>query len=92
MGLDGSKNKKNQRKNEDIIAGSEIRSIDSCLFEVCPSICKILYPTEKGIKKGTGFLIKLYKENEPLFCLMTNDHVITKEVIKKKNRNRSILL
>ena len=84
MGSDGSKNKTNQRKNEVIIAGSEIRSIDSCLFEVCPSICKILYPTEKGIKKGTGFLIKLYKENEPLFCLMTNDHVITKEVIEKK--------
>ena len=88
MGSCGNINQKERRKrkNEDIITGSEIRSIDSCLFEVCHSICKILYPTEKGIKKGTGFLIKLYKEDEPLFCLMTNDHVITKEVIEKKQK------
>ena len=86
MGSCGNINQKERRKriNEEIITGSKIRSIDSCLFEVCPSICKILYPTQKGIKKGAGFLIKLYKEDEPLFCLMTNDHIITKEVIEKK--------
>ena len=87
MGSGGSKNQKEQkerRKNEAKIKGSEIRSIDSCLFEVYPSICKIICPTEKGIKKGTGFLIKLYKDNEPLFCLMFNEHIITKELIEKK--------
>ena len=84
MGSSGSKNQKDQRKNENIIDGSQIRSIDSCLFEVCPSICKIIYPTEEGNIKGTGFFIKLYKRNKPLFCLMTNEHVITKEIIEKQ--------
>ena len=86
MGSCGNINQKERRKrkNEEIITGSKIRSIDSCLFEVCPSICKIVYQIEEGIKKGTGFLIKLYKGDEPLFCLMTNEHVITKEVIEKK--------
>ena len=79
-----NKDLKFKRKNEVKIEGSQIRSIDSCLFEVCPSICKIVYPTEKGINKGTGFLIKLYKGDESLFCLMTNEHVITKGLIEKK--------
>jgi len=87
MDSDRCKNKKDKeegRLNEAIMDGSEMYSIDSCLFEVCHSICKILYRTDKGINKGTGFLIKFYKEDEPLFSLMTNEHVITKEVIDRK--------
>ena len=34
---------------------------------------------------GNGFFIKLYKGNKPLFCLMTNEHVINEEMIKKNS-------
>ena len=70
MGSSGSK--KSKRQNE-VKTDNEIYSIDSNLYDVCPSICKILYSN----KKGTGFLIKLYLKDAPLFCLMTNEHIIT---------------
>ena len=43
-------------------------------------MCKII--SNKAI--GSGFFIKLYKEEEELFCLMSNEHIITKEMIERK--------
>ena len=72
--------KKTKRQNE-VKTDNEIYSTDSSLYDVCPSICKILYSN----KKGTGFLIKLYLKDAPLFCLMTNEHIITKEMIENND-------
>ena len=80
MGAHESKNKKDRRKNEVLIKDSNIRPINSCLYDVCPSICKIIFSNTIG----TGFFIKLYKSDKPLFLLMTNEHIITKDMIKKK--------
>ena len=44
---------------------------------------KIIYPKETGTEKGTGFFIKLFHDNGPLFCLMTYEHIITNEIIEK---------
>lgn len=71
--------KEKNRTNDAIIAGSKIHPINSILFEVCPSICKMVYLNEKG----TGFLIQLYKGDKPLFALMTNEHIITEDMIAK---------
>ena len=46
------------------------------------SVCKI--ETPEG--SGSGFLIKLSKRDEDFFCLMTNEHVITKNMIENKVR------
>ena len=56
------------------------------LHKVCKSICKISYYDEKLSKMifGSGCFIKLYKDGKKLLCLMTNYHVITKEVIQSK--------
>ena len=70
----------NERQNEVEIKNSEIKEIDIHLHEVLKSVCKIIYQN----RFGTGFLIKLYKEEKELFCLMTNEHVVTKEMIEKK--------
>jgi len=78
MGSSGSKKTKRQ---DEVKTDNEIYSIDSSLYDVCPSICKILYSN----KKGTGFLIKLYLKDAPLFCLMTNEHIITKEMIENND-------
>ena len=68
------------RKNEVKIKKSEIKEIDLNLHKVIKSICKISY----GNQCSTGFLIKLYKDEQELYCLMTNEHVITKKMIDSK--------
>ena len=70
----------NERINEVEMKESEIKEIDINLHKTCKSICKILYKN----KVGTGFFIKLYKEEKELLCLMTNEHVIAKEMIELK--------
>ena len=68
------------RKNEVKTKKSEIKEIDLNLHKVIKSICKISY----GNKCATGFLIKLYKDEKELYCLMTNEHVIKKKMIDSK--------
>ena len=68
--------------NEAEMEGSDIIQMDNCLCKVSKSICKIRIPN----KVGSGFLIKLYKENKPFYCIMTNEHVINKETIEGKNK------
>ena len=68
------------RINEVEIKNSEIKEVDISLTKVVKSICKITY----GNKCGSGFLIKLYNVGKELFCLMTNHHVITKELVDSK--------
>ena len=70
----------NDRRNEVETANSQIKEIDLNLIEVCKSICKIIYKN----KFGTGFFIKLYKNEKELLCLMTNEHVIEKDMIESK--------
>ena len=67
----------NDRVNQVKINTSEIKIIDLHLVEVCKSICKITCKK----KFGTGFFIKLHIDDKKLFCLMTNHHVVTKEMI-----------
>ena len=77
------------RINEKIIRHKEIipidKELDMRLIDVYKSICKITYEIEKNkIENGSGFLIKLSKDGEEIYCLMTNHHVITKEMIDSK--------
>ena len=77
------------RINEKIIRNKEIIPIDKefdiRLIDVYKSICKITYEIGKDkVENGSGFLIKLPKDGEEIYCLMTNHHVITKEMIDSK--------
>ena len=74
-----------ERENEIKIKDSEIKEIDVNLHKICKSICKIFYKNEVG----TGFFIKLYKNNKEFFCIMTNEHIITQELI---NSNKKIIV
>ena len=60
--------------------GLAIREIDFNLYEVTKSICKIIYQNTFS----TGFFIKLFKDEKEILCLMTNGHIITKEMIELK--------
>ena len=52
---------------------SELISLESIL-DILKSICKIKISNTIG----SGFLIKFFKGNKDFYCLMTNEHVITK--------------
>ena len=84
MGICESKknepNTKNYRINEVEIKDSQLKPIDKNIIKVSPSICKI----ESKNHIGSGFLIRLNTLNKELFCLMTNQHVITREMVQLK--------
>ena len=70
-------------ENEVKTKNSEIEDI-SVILKVSKSICKISY----GENVGSGFLIKLEKTNKPFYCLLSNEHVITKEMIESKKKKK----
>ena len=74
MGSSGS------RRNEEKIVGSELYHNDISLLQASTSLCKLV--TNKKI--ASGFLIKLFKEQEDFFCLMTNEHIIREDMLAKK--------
>ena len=69
-----SKRKEAHRRKSNLI------KLPSSIVRVSKSICKI----ETPFKKASGFLIKLSKGEEDFFCLMTNEHVITRELIEQQ--------
>ena len=75
--------KKGGKTPENLIPGSNMYTVNPYLYAVCRSICKIITPK----KAATGFFIKLYKNDEPLFSLMTNEHIVEKDMIEKKRNN-----
>ena len=56
-------------------------TIDPYIAKVSKAMCKI----ETNKKISSGFLIKLFKGEKEFFCLMTNEHTITKEMIAKRS-------
>ena len=69
-----------KRENQQKILGSEIKQTNIYLNKVSRSLCKI---TVRNIR-GTGFLIKINTNiNNAIFFLMTNEHVLTKELIER---------
>ena len=80
-GLCESKNKKKEtnEENEAIIGGIKPTELDPCMPYVSKSFCKV---TCQGVF-GSGFLIKLYKNDEDFFCLMTCGHVVEIDKIEQ---------
>ena len=53
----------------------------STLYNIIKATCKVKYPNVSG----SGFLMKTKKGNNIFFCLVTNEHVITKQMVKTKS-------
>ena len=64
------------------IKSEDFHLLDSSITQTSRSLCKIII-SQKEI--SSGFLIQLFKGEKKFYCLMTNEHVITKEIIKHKN-------
>ena len=65
------------------------QKIDQCLSNVLKSICKIEIDTKGDTKMGTGFLMKFRISSEMFFCLVSNAHVLTKQLIEE---NENIII
>ena len=87
MGSCFSKNEFKTPRTEEAQIGNNppAKTVDQDLYyvyNVCPSVCKITYLNVKG----TGFLIKLKANNHSFFCLMTNEHVIKDDIVKRNQK------
>ena len=69
----------NSRINDVNIKDSKLKQIDY-FVKACNSICKILI--DNISKTGSGFFLKTRKEHKDFYCLITCEHVITKENIE----------
>ena len=70
----------NQKQPEKDYPKGSLTKINVEWVRALSAICKITY----NGGKGTGFLIKLKKGEDPFFCLMTCEHVITQKMIESK--------
>ena len=69
-----------ERINQCKTINSHLLRIDQEI-EVSKSVCKII--TSSFL--GTGFFIKINIKNESFYYLMTNDHVVKRDLIEKKD-------
>ena len=70
------------RQNEVLIKNTLINPIPSFLPTVFKSLCKIEYDNIIS----SGFLIKFFKRSKDFFCLMTNEHIITRKIISQRKK------
>ena len=68
----------NDINNEEENINSQIKDENSIIYKVIKSICKISYSN----KYTFVFLIKLNIEGKEIYCLITNGHIITNEIIE----------
>ena len=83
--VDMSDRNKNNRIKECMIEISPLVKIDLFISKVSKSICKIKIETPLGTKYGTGFLLRFYIYREIFYCLVSNEHVISKDIINKED-------
>ena len=65
---------------ENKIVDSTLFRNDISLLQTTASLCKM----KTNDKISSGFLIKLFKDKKYFFCLMTNEHVITKDMLENQ--------
>ena len=78
-------NKSLYRIKEYMLSISPLIKIDRHISSVSKSICKINIQKASETKNGTGFLLRFRIDQELFYCLISNEHVISKETIDNKN-------
>ena len=53
------------------------------IVKTAKSICKIIITPYKS---GSGFFIKFFKGEQDFYCLMTNEHVVTKKLVEQNQK------
>ena len=78
--LSDANHDKHPIKEENILNGKMPKKLDPCVVNVSKSLCFIQTPNTSG----SGFLIKLFKGTQDFFCLITYEHIIKREFVKKR--------
>ena len=78
-------NKNSNRVKECMLETSPLIQIDRNISNVSKSICKIKIEIPLGTKYGTGFLLGFYINQEAFYCLVSNEHLITNDIINNEN-------
>ena len=73
-----------RQKQVDNIPGPNFEILDPNLLNVSKSVCKIRIDTNQGSFGGSGFFLKFLINGKFYYWLVTNEHVITKEMINNK--------
>ena len=78
---------KDKRIDECIIKNNNkpFEELDSKIMNVSKSVCKLKLETLSETIIGTGFLLKFYIDQEIFYCLMSNEHIIRKDLINNNN-------
>ena len=66
---------------------NEVNNIDPFIVKISKSICELKMETKSGIIYGIGFLLKDDFDQENFYYLITNEQLITNDII---NHNNSI--
>ena len=75
--MEASKQRKKENETDNPLIQLDINMINAT-----KSVCKII---AKG-QNGTGFLLKAFKNNKEFYCLITNEHIITKDMVDDKEK------
>ena len=79
--VDYISNKENNTKGNN----DSIIEINKYLSEISRVVCQIQITGEEFVlEKGSGFFLKFSLEKNNLYFLLTNYHVITKEIVDEK--------
>ena len=82
----GSSASKDNEKQKDIKPEAEVPEHPlhalKPIVKTAKSICKIITPE----KNGSGFFIKFFKGEQDFYCLMTNEHVVTKKLVEQNQK------
>ena len=73
-------NNNGSRREEGLIKENPIMPLPISISRVLKSLCKIKTP----YKIGSGFLVQFEEQDKIFFCLMSNEHVIQKVLVEKK--------
>ena len=85
MGAHELKSKKNKQKEDEMLKTSSLIKIDLNISNVSKSICKIKIKNPIGTKYDTGFLLRIYIDQEAFYCLVYNELIISKDIMNNED-------
>ena len=78
-------NKNKEKEKENMLENTSLLEVDSNISKVFKSICKIKIETPSETKFGTGFLLIFPIDKEAFYCLVSNEHIISNDIINNED-------
>ena len=69
-------------KNKKRLSKASVKSIETPNIDISKSLCEILSSNHKGF----GFFLKYIIQEKYIYCLIANEHLITKDMINNNNK------